>query len=48
MVPERDLVIVRLGTSMPEQKRGTLLLLSEIVQCFPRLDSASSSVSLGG
>ena len=41
MVPERDLVIVRLGTSMPEQKRATLLLLSEIVQCFPRLDSAS-------
>lgn len=45
MVPERDLVIVRLGTSMPEQKRGTLLLLSEIVQCFPRLESSSSSVS---
>jgi CubicO group peptidase (beta-lactamase class C family) len=37
MVPERDLVIVRLGTSMPEQKRGTLLFLSEVAQCFPRL-----------
>lgn len=35
MVPERDLVIVRLGTSMPEQKRGTLLLLRELVECFP-------------
>jgi CubicO group peptidase (beta-lactamase class C family) len=35
IVPERDLVIVRLGTSMPEQKRGTLLLLSELVGCFP-------------
>jgi CubicO group peptidase (beta-lactamase class C family) len=41
MVPERDLVIVRLGTSMPEQKRGTLLLLSELVQCFPSLTSTS-------
>jgi len=35
IAPERDLVIVRLGTSMPEQKRGTLLLLRELVQCFP-------------
>lgn len=40
IVPERDLVIVRLGTSMPEQKRGTLLLLSELVQCFPTRPAA--------
>jgi CubicO group peptidase (beta-lactamase class C family) len=43
IVPERDLVIVRLGTSMPEQKRGTLLLLSELVQCFPTLALGSAS-----
>jgi CubicO group peptidase (beta-lactamase class C family) len=40
MFPERDLVIVRLGTSMPEQKRSTLLLLKEIALCFPRLDAS--------
>lgn len=40
IVPERDLVIVRLGTSMPEQKRGTLLLLSELIQCFPARPAA--------
>jgi CubicO group peptidase (beta-lactamase class C family) len=37
MAPERDLVMVRLGTSMPEQKRGTLLFLKEVAECFPRL-----------
>ena len=37
MVPARDLVIVRLGTSMPEQKRGTYLLLRDLVGCFPRV-----------
>jgi CubicO group peptidase (beta-lactamase class C family) len=37
IVPKRDLVIVRLGTSLPEQKRGTLLWLSELVRCFPAL-----------
>ena len=35
MLPERDLVLVRLGTSMPEQKRGTLLWLAEVARCFP-------------
>jgi CubicO group peptidase (beta-lactamase class C family) len=35
MVPSRDLVVVRLGTSMPEQKRGTYLLLKELVEAFP-------------
>jgi CubicO group peptidase (beta-lactamase class C family) len=35
MAPSRDLVIVRLGTSMPEQKRGTYLLLRDLVDCFP-------------
>jgi CubicO group peptidase (beta-lactamase class C family) len=35
MVPSRDLVVVRLGTSMPEQKRGTYLLLRDLVEAFP-------------
>lgn len=35
MVPSRDLVVVRLGTSMPEQRRGTYLLLKELVEAFP-------------
>jgi len=43
IVPERDLVIVRLGTSMPEQKRGTLLMLSELVRCFPTLGPGSAA-----
>ncbi|MGH0030032.1 MAG: serine hydrolase domain-containing protein [Myxococcota bacterium] len=33
--PRRDLVVVRLGTSMPEQKRGTYLWLKELVERFP-------------
>ena len=37
MVPQRDLVIVRLGTSMPEQKLGTYLLLKDVLESFPTL-----------
>lgn len=36
MLPERDLVLVRLGSTLPEQKRGTLLSLRELAECFPR------------
>ena len=35
MCPRRDLVVVRLGTSMPEQKRGTYLWLKELLERFP-------------
>ena len=35
IVPSRDLVIVRLGTSMPEHKRGTYLWLEQVVESFP-------------
>lgn len=37
MDPARDLVVVRLGTSMPEQRRGTYLGLREVVEAFSRL-----------
>ena len=37
MVPERDVVLVRLGTSMPEQKRGSYLALADLIDCFPRV-----------
>jgi CubicO group peptidase (beta-lactamase class C family) len=36
MVPERDLVLVRLGTSMPDQKRGSYLALADLIECFPK------------
>jgi hypothetical protein len=35
MCPLRDLVVVRLGTSMPEQKRGTYLWMKDLVERFP-------------
>ncbi len=35
IVPSRDLVVVRLGTSMPEHKRGTYLWLEQVVESFP-------------
>jgi CubicO group peptidase (beta-lactamase class C family) len=35
MCPRRDLLIVRLGTSMPEQKRGCYLWMKDLVERFP-------------
>jgi CubicO group peptidase (beta-lactamase class C family) len=35
MVPARDLVLVRLGSSRADQKRAVVLFLSEVVQSFP-------------
>lgn len=35
MVPDRDLVIVRLGDSDPAQKRALLLALAELVRAYP-------------
>lgn len=35
IVPSRDLVVVRLGTSMPEHKHGTYLWLEQFVESFP-------------
>lgn len=34
--PARDLVVVRLGQSAPDQKRALVLFLAEIVGCFAR------------
>ncbi|HKJ24700.1 MAG TPA: serine hydrolase [Myxococcota bacterium] len=42
VVPDRDLVLVRLGVSAPEQRVNVVGDLRRVVEAFPRLDGARS------
>jgi len=41
VVPRRDLVVVRLGNSAPEQKREVYLWLRDLVESFPEIEEAA-------